>query len=59
MPATRLKKNAQQLKSSLNDQMHIKFDEKGQISQKGERFTDRSVVGKANNLKITAVKVWT
>lgn len=35
MPPTKLKKNAQEMKSVNNDPTHIKFDEKGQVSQKG------------------------
>jgi hypothetical protein len=58
MQASKLKQNSQQVKS-ISDQTHIKFDEKGKLSQKGERFTDRSILGKTNNLRIVGLKVWT
>ncbi len=44
---------------SITDQTHIKYDEKGQPTQKGQRFTDRAVIGKINNSKIITVRVWT
>lgn len=44
---------------SVTDQTHIKYDEKGQATSKGERFTDRNVLGKGTDLKIIGVKVWT
>lgn len=44
---------------SITDQVHLKFDEKGQVSDKGVRFTDRNVLGRATDVKIIGVKVWT
>jgi len=58
MPATKLKPHPSNVKS-ITDQTHIKYDEKGQPSQKGQRFTDRTIMGKMNNSKIIAVRVWT
>ena len=58
MPSTRKKQKAANIKS-ITDQTHIKYDEKGQATAKGERFTDRTVIGKTTDLKIVGVKVWT
>jgi hypothetical protein len=44
---------------TLSDQTHLKYDEKGLVTEKGVRFTDRAVIGKVSNSRITTVKVWT
>lgn len=44
---------------TISDQTHIKYDQKGLATEKGVRFTDRTVIGKVSNSKIVAVKVWT
>ena len=44
---------------TLSDQTHLKYDEKGLATEKGVRFTDRAVIGKVSNSRITIVKVWT
>jgi hypothetical protein len=44
---------------SLSDQTHLKYDEKGLATEKGQRFTDRSIIGKVSNSRIVTVKVWT
>ena len=44
---------------SLSDQTHLKYDEKGLATEKGQRFTDRAVIGKVSNSRIVTVKVWT
>ena len=44
---------------SISDQTHLKYDEKGLATERGQRFTDRAVIGKVSNSKIVTVKVWT
>jgi hypothetical protein len=44
---------------SLSDQTHLKYDEKGLVTEKGVRFTDRTIIGKGTNSRITTIKVWT
>lgn len=44
---------------TLSDQTHLKYDEKGLVTEKGIRFTDRAIIGKGTNSRITTVKVWT
>lgn len=44
---------------SITDQTHIKYDEKGQATAKGQRFTDRNIIGKTTDSRIIGVKVWT
>jgi hypothetical protein len=44
---------------TITDQTHLKYDEKGLATEKGERFTDRAIIGKVAASKITTVKVWT
>ncbi len=57
MPQTKLKSNSNQ--KSIADQTHLKYDQKGQVSEKGQRFTDRATIGKITNSKITTIKIWT
>ena len=54
-----LKKVSSPNQKTLSDQTHLKYDEKGLATEKGQRFTDRSIIGKVSNSRITAVKVWT
>ena len=54
---TNKQKNPNQ--KTISDQTHLKYDEKGLATDKGEKFTDRAIIGKGSNAKITAVKVWT
>jgi hypothetical protein len=56
-PTTNRIKNPNQ--KTLSDQTHLKYDEKGLATEKGVRFTDRAVIGKVSNSRITTVKVWT
>ncbi len=44
---------------TISDQTHLKYDEKGLATEKGQRFTDRSLIGKGTNCRIASVKVWT
>lgn len=44
---------------TISDQTHLKYDEKGLATEKGQRFTDRAVIGKVSNSRIVTVKVWT
>ncbi len=44
---------------TISDQTHLKYDEKGLATEKGQRFTDRAVIGKVSNSHIMSVKVWT
>lgn len=57
MVAVKLKSSS--VTKSITDQTHIKYDEKGQATDKGARFTDRTVIGKVTDVKIIGVKVWT
>ena len=45
--------------NSATEQTHLKYDEKGQVSERGTRFTDRAILGKGFNSKIVGFKVWT
>lgn len=56
-PPPKTVKNPNQ--KSISDQTHLKYDEKGLATEKGVRFTDRTVIGKVSNSRITTVKVWT
>ena len=58
MSPTKLKNNPANVKT-ITDQTHKKFDEKGQATNKGTRFTDRNIIGKTANSRIIGVKVWT
>ena len=53
------KKVTNPAQKSISDQTHLKYDEKGLATEKGQRFTDRAVIGKVTNSKIMTVKVWT
>lgn len=44
---------------TMTDQTHIKYDQKGQATDKGTRFTDRNIIGKTTDIKIIGVKIWT
>lgn len=57
MVAVKLKSSS--VTKSITDQTHIKYDEKGQATDKGSRFTDRTIIGKVTDVKIIGVKVWT
>ena len=57
MSPTKLKSAS--VTKSITDQTHIKYDQKGQATEKGVRFTDRAVIGKTTDIKIIGVKVWT
>ena len=54
-----IKKVTNPNQKTLSDQTHLKYDEKGLATEKGQRFTDRSVIGKVSNSRIVTVKVWT
>jgi hypothetical protein len=56
-PPPKTVKNPNQ--KSISDQTHLKYDEKGLATEKGVRFTDRAVIGKVSNSRITTVKIWT
>ena len=53
------KKVANPNQKTISDQTHLKYDEKGLATEKGQRFTDRAVIGKVSNSRIITVKVWT
>lgn len=44
---------------TITDQTHLKYDEKGLATEKGQHFTDRSAIGNITNSKIVGVKIWT
>jgi|JI10StandDraft_1071094.scaffolds.fasta_scaffold2459288_1 hypothetical protein len=56
-PPTNRVKNPNQ--KTISDQTHLKYDEKGLATDKGQRFTDRAVIGKVSGSRIVMVKVWT
>ena len=56
MSPTKLKQSTQV--KTVTDQTHIKYDEKGQPTAQGQKFTDRNIIGKTNDCKIIGVKVW-
>ena len=45
--------------NSATDNTHLKYDEKGQVSDKGSRFTDRNILGRNFTSKVVGMKVWT
>ena len=55
MSPTKLKTNQTK---TITDQTHIKYDEKGQSTSQGQKFTDRNILGKTTDCKIVGVKVW-
>lgn len=56
MSPTKLKGSS--VTKSITDQTHIKYDQKGQVTEKGGRFTDRNVIGKTTDVKIVGVRAW-
>jgi hypothetical protein len=56
MSPTKLKGSS--VTKSITDQTHIKYDEKGQATDKGSRFTDRNIIGKTTDVKIIGVRAW-
>lgn len=56
MSPTKLKQPNQT--KTITDQTHIKYDEKGQPTGQGQKFTDRNILGKTTDCKIIGVKVW-
>lgn len=59
MTPIKLKKDQPANVKTISDQTHIKYDEKGQATEKGQRFTDRNMLGKTTDIKIIGVKIWT
>lgn len=47
------------IKEASTTHGHLKYDEKGVATEKGIKFTDRSIMGSNFNCKIIGVKVWT
>lgn len=45
-------------KETLATHSHLKYDEKGVVTDRGVRFTDRSILGQHYNSRIVGVKVW-
>lgn len=46
-------------KDPLEHHGHLKYDEKGVATEKGKKFTDRSILGRNFQTKITAIRLWT
>lgn len=60
LPQNKIKvSNVTKAKDPLENHGHLKYDEKGVATEKGKRFTDRSILGRNFQTQIMAVKLWT
>jgi hypothetical protein len=55
---TKLLQSKPTIKDANSTHGHLKYDEKGAVTEKGVRFTDRSILGTNFNVRIIGVRIW-